>query len=51
LTGPASTRYVSLAHQRAGSAAFWAGCLATEDGIMGLKERGAITGIRETARS
>src|SRR5260370_32146020 len=25
------------------------GCLATEDGIMGLKERGAITGIGETA--
>src|SRR2546428_13256231 len=27
------------------------GCLATEDGIMGLKERGAITGIGETAYS
>jgi hypothetical protein len=39
LTGAASTRYVSLAHQRAGSAS-GPGRLATEDGIMALKERG-----------
>src|ERR1700682_2900567 len=47
LTGPVSTRYVSLAHQRAGRRPSEPGCLATEDGTMGLKERGAITGIAE----
>jgi acetyl-CoA acetyltransferase len=51
LTGPAWTRYVSLAHSRTGSAATWTGRLATEDGIMALKERGAVTGIGETAYS
>src|SRR5262245_31754956 len=51
LTGPALTRYVSLAHRRRIGAPSGSGRLATEEGIMSLKERAAITGIGETAYS
>jgi hypothetical protein len=49
LTGRAPTRYVSL--RTRARPVVEAGCLAKEDRSMALKERGAITGIGETAYS